>query len=79
MPVSKSRDEKLLIKFGSNLRSIRLRKGLSQEELSYKSDLDISQIGRIERGKVNTSLSILHKIAIALDISLKELVDFEEL
>lgn len=75
--MAKNRDEKLLLKLGSNLRVIRLSKGLSQEELSYKSDLDISQIGRIERGKVNTSVLILHKIASALEVSIKEIVDFE--
>ncbi len=50
---------------------------MSQEELSYLSELDISQIGRIERGKVNTSISILNKLAVALKIELKELVDFK--
>lgn len=64
-------------KLGNNVRKIRLQKGISQEELSYLSELDISQIGRIERGKVNTSISILNKIATALKIELKELVDFE--
>ena len=53
------------------------KKGFSQEELSYKTELDISQIGRIERGKVNTSVSVQYKIAVALDVSLKDLFDFE--
>ena len=72
------RDEIIIRKLGSNIKSIRTKKGLSQEELSYKSELDISQIGRIERGQVNTSVSILNKISIALEVELKELFDFGE-
>lgn len=70
------RDNILLKKFGLNLKRIRNEKGLSQEELSYSSDLDISQIGRIERGSVNTSLCVLQRIAKALNIELKDLFDF---
>lgn len=72
------RDEIIMQKLGSNIKRIRTKKGLSQEELSYKSELDISQIGRIERGQVNTSVSILNKISIALEVELKELFDFGE-
>jgi transcriptional regulator with XRE-family HTH domain len=75
--VSYYRDEFVIRKLGLNLKKIRTEKGLTQEELSYKSELDISQIGRIERGLVNTSISVLNKIANALQIELKELFDFE--
>ncbi len=71
------RDEDIICKLGNSIRLKRIKNGLSQEELSYKADLDISQIGRIERGKVNTSVSVLNKIAIALGVPLKELFDFD--
>jgi len=74
--VSYYRDNILLNKFGVHLRNLRISKGFSQEELAYESDLDISQIGRIERGVVNTSLCVLQRLAKALNISLKELLDF---
>lgn len=77
MPVGYFRDEIIMNKLGASIKQIREHKGLTQEELSYKADLDISQIGRIERGKVNTSVSVLAKIAIALDTSLKSLFDFD--
>lgn len=63
--------------FGRHLRAIRLEKGLSQEQLAWKADIELSQISRIERGIINTSLSQLLVIAEALEISLKELCDFE--
>ncbi len=65
------RDEVIMKKLGFTNREIRKSKGLTQEELSYKADLDISQVGRIERGNVNTSVSVLNKIAMALEVSLK--------
>lgn len=70
------RDEILLKKFGEHLRLIRINKGFSQENLAHEADLDISQIGRIERGNVNTSLCVIQRIAKALKIPLKDLLDF---
>lgn len=70
------RDLVLLKKFGENLKKIRDEKGFSQESLAYESDLDILQIGRIERGEVNTSLCVIQCIAKALRIEIKELFEF---
>ena len=39
--------------------------------------MEISQIGRIERGLINTSISSVFIIAEALNISPKHLFDFE--
>ena len=71
------RDTILLEKFGQNVKRIRKLHVLSQEELSYQADLDISQIGRIERGKVNTSICVVQRIAKALNVDIKELFDFD--
>ena len=49
---------------------------MSQEELAFQADLDLAQIGRIERGVTNTSVSLAYKIARALKIEVKELFDF---
>lgn len=70
------RDDNLLKKLGKNLKKLRGVKNLTQEELSYLSDLDISQVGRIERGEVNTSICVLQRIAKALKIEVKDLLDF---
>lgn len=69
------RDKVLIKRIGSKVRSIRLERKLSQEMLSYKADVPISQIGRIERGEINPTISSLSVIATALDVELKELVD----
>lgn len=56
---------------------MRIACNLSQEELAWKADLEISQISRIERGVINTSVSQMFSIAEALNIPVKELFDFE--
>jgi transcriptional regulator with XRE-family HTH domain len=70
------RDKKVLIAFGNNLRKLRQAKKLSMEELSYEVDVDLSQIYRIEKGMINPTLSTLHAIAKALNITLKDLFDY---
>lgn len=64
-----------MIAFGQNLQRIRKQKQFTQEELADAADLDFTQIGRIERGVTNTSISIVKKIATALKIHPKELFD----
>lgn len=73
---SERHDDKLEA-FGIFLKALRESKEMSQEDLAYKADLSISQISRIERGKINTSLSQLISISIALKITLPELMKFE--
>lgn len=63
--------------FGSNLRKVRLAKGLSQEELAGRADSVLSQIGRIERGERAPTIVTVKKLADALEISPKVLFDFE--
>ncbi|MBK7882891.1 MAG: helix-turn-helix transcriptional regulator [Chitinophagaceae bacterium] len=67
------RDEKNIKKFGANLRTIRLAKGLSQEALAWEANVEPMQISRIERGVINTSISQVFNIAKALKIHPSEL------
>lgn len=46
------------------------------KEVSFEADIELSQVYRIEKGLINPSLSTLASLAKALDIELKELVDF---
>jgi transcriptional regulator with XRE-family HTH domain len=70
------RKEKELIAFGRHLRSIREGKQMTMITLAALSDVEYSQISRIERGLISTSLSQVFAIADALEISYKELFDF---
>lgn len=64
-------------KFGENLKQVRLDKKLSQEALAFTADIPISQIGRIERGEINTTISTVKALAVALNVSVKDLFNFD--
>lgn len=59
----------ILIEFGKTLREVRLSKGFTQEQLANELGVEISQISRIERGVINTSVITLYQIAKALKIN----------
>ena len=63
--------------FGENLRRIRKEREISQESLSYEADIPLSQIGRIERGEINTTISTVFVLAKALEVEPKDLLDFK--
>jgi len=62
-------------KFGDKLRELRKQKGLSQEDLALKSGLHRTYISDIERGSRNLSLKNIDKIAKALGLPTKSLLD----
>ena len=70
-----TRDIEGIKAFGSRLRDVRKLKGLSQEDLANAADLELSQISRIERGVINTSLSQIFQIARALNMHPKDLFE----
>ena len=53
--------------FAENMKALRKKQGLTQEDLSEKSDLHRTYIGGIEQGRINVSLKNIGKIANALD------------
>ena len=63
----------VLVDLGQRIRSIREKKGLSQESIALTCGLDRSYFGGIERGEHNVAVVNLEKIAIALDIPIKDL------
>lgn len=71
------RDNEGIFKFGKRIKEVRLSKKISQENLAYESGLEYSQISRIERGVINTSISHVFAIAKALDVPPSELFIFE--
>ena len=50
---------------------------MTQLDLSVKVNTDISQIGRIERGEISTSVSFAGKLAKALNVPVKDLFEFD--
>ena len=70
-------DEKALKLFALNLKSIRQEKKFTQQQLAFESGLSLSQIARIETAKINPTISTVFQIARTLEVSPKELFEFE--
>ena len=62
---------------GKRLKEIRKKMGISQEDVAFRCDTHPSHIGQMERGERNPTLETLEKIALGLDISVSELLDFD--
>ncbi|WP_164879143.1 helix-turn-helix domain-containing protein [Flavobacterium cerinum] len=70
----KNNEDILFLKaLGQKIKKIRTEKGYTQAQLSADLGMEISQISRIERGVVNTSVLNLKKIASLLNVSIKDL------
>lgn len=63
--------------FGEHLRQLRKEKGLTMKELAFDTDIEYSQISRIERGVINTTISSAYSIAFALKVPVAKLFEFD--
>jgi transcriptional regulator with XRE-family HTH domain len=62
------------VQVGKRIRHWRTRRGLTQEELAHRSDLDYSYLNQIENGKRNPSLQAIDRIARALGVTANDLI-----
>jgi len=62
-------------RFGESVRSLRTKRGLSQEELAEIAGLHRNYIGGVERGEHNVGLENIVKLAAALSVKTKDLFD----
>jgi len=60
------------VRFGRRLREVRQAKGLSQEELAFRSGLHRTYVSSAERGKRNVGLVNVERLAEALNIDICE-------
>ncbi len=49
---------------------------MSQADLAYEAEIDLSTLSRLERGILNVTYTTLYKIAKAFKIPIKDLLDF---
>jgi DNA-binding XRE family transcriptional regulator len=75
--VANVRNSKFIKAFGRNIYRIRYEKGISQGELANRADMPINQIGRIERGEVNTTISTVLALSRAFEVNFKTLFEFD--
>ncbi|WP_245945766.1 helix-turn-helix domain-containing protein [Helicobacter didelphidarum] len=63
------------IRIGNKIREERQRQSLSQEKLAEIANVHRTYIGMIERAEKNITLVSLEKIAIALGLDIRDLLD----
>lgn len=69
--------EHLLILFGNKIRQERLKRNLSQEDFAELTGFHRTYIGMVERAERNITLLNVEKFANSLNLSLKDLLDFD--
>ena len=57
-----------------NVRKYRQQRKLTQEQLAFEAEIDLTYMGGIERGKRNPSLLVMARIADALEVQLPKLL-----
>lgn len=70
-------DKDLFELVGVRIRNIRKSQGVSQQILAYEVDMEKTNISRIEAGRTNVTIKNLYKIAQALGVTMKDIVDIE--
>lgn len=75
--VAIEKDIAFLKGFGKQLKKLRQEKGISQAQLAYEANIEISQISRIERGLINTTIANAKLISKILDIPIAKLFEFD--
>lgn len=68
----------LQTKFGLQLRYLRRKKDLTQEQLAESVGISVEFLSNIERGKNAPSFQTLERISLALSVPVKRLFDFDE-
>jgi len=63
---------------GLRIKMLRNEHSISQQVLAAKCNFEKSNMSRIEAGKINSTISTLNKIALSLEVPIKELFDFTE-
>lgn len=66
--------DQLIKHIGENIVEIRKIKGLKQSDLAAIIDMEDSSLRRIERGRTNTTIKMLFRIASALEVDFHDLI-----
>lgn len=75
MPIASPRHARdpALVALGGAIRAARKERGISQEELAHRSEIDRSYMGSIERGVQNPGIVLIIRVTRALGMTAAEL------
>jgi transcriptional regulator with XRE-family HTH domain len=62
--------------FGANCKTIRERKGFTQEKVAEGSELSLSYVSLLELGKANPTLATVEKLAKGLEVDVVDVLSF---
>ncbi|WP_126652974.1 helix-turn-helix domain-containing protein [Chryseobacterium aureum] len=65
---------------GKRIKELRIQKGISQADLvgRMEGNIDPTNISRIEAGRTNPTVITLYRIAEALEVDIKALLDVQD-
>lgn len=63
---------------GEQIRILRQNRGLSQEQLALRANLNTTFLGQVERGIKKPTIETLEKIVTALDVNFQDFFSFEK-
>jgi transcriptional regulator with XRE-family HTH domain len=66
--------DELAGRLGRNLKSLRDARGLTQQQMAKLAELPRATWSNLESGESNPTLSVLHRVAVALHVSIEELI-----
>jgi transcriptional regulator with XRE-family HTH domain len=67
-----------MLEVGAKIKKLRDLKGLTQTEMAEKLHLSLNAYGKVEREETELSISRLQEIAKILEVTIYELLDFDE-
>jgi len=70
-----TQEKDLMRAFGKRVSELRRKRSLTQEQLAAKVDTHVTTIAFIEGGTKFVRLSTLRKLALALDVEIKQLFE----
>ena len=59
--------------FGQNVRTARLKLGMTQQQVAEATGMAFSYVGKVENGEKNVTLDTMRKLAAVLDLDLGQL------
>jgi transcriptional regulator with XRE-family HTH domain len=73
----KYKEESIMLKLGENLKKLRLKRELTQEQLAEAFGVSAQAVSRWENGMTYPDITLLPSIASYFDISIDEIIGFD--
>ncbi|MFI5298792.1 MAG: helix-turn-helix domain-containing protein [Polyangiales bacterium] len=68
-------EQAILRSIAANVRRLREARGLSQAELAERAGVDFRAVQRVETAEVNSRVTVLVALAVALDATMLDLLE----